>query len=269
MEMGSLGDWKELDQVFNTVNSNGIEAFWIGLRRKLTQDWRWSGNSSWLVHRETIDWGIGEPTLQLGENCAVMDSNGKIRDTFCNTQREFICYRNQSSFSEGDEFIFVTSLNSWSDAQKYCQLFYTDLASVSSAADALRIQILVPEGRLCYIGLFKDDFVWEDQSSSSFRNWEPAQPDGSGECACLMSWNRMMDDRWCGDSRPFLCQYEVTFKKVIRLQLQSNKELNDPDITTSLLQQMKQKLVSLGLSKEMDLRWRYQKNGNVLLTQNN
>ncbi|KAL0189841.1 hypothetical protein M9458_016940, partial [Cirrhinus mrigala] len=58
-----------------------------------------------------------------------------------------------------------------------------------------QIQPLVPEGNVTYIGLFKDAFVWSDNSTSSFRNWESGQPDGSGNCVVYLRQNRLWDDQ--------------------------------------------------------------------------
>ncbi len=68
-----------------------------------------------------------------------------------------------------------------------------------------QIQQLIPAESVTYIGLFKDAFVWCDNSTTSFRNWGSGQPDGSGECVVHLRQNRLWDDVKCSDARPFFC----------------------------------------------------------------
>uniref|UniRef100_A0A672JYS6 C-type lectin domain-containing protein n=1 Tax=Sinocyclocheilus grahami TaxID=75366 RepID=A0A672JYS6_SINGR len=65
---------------------------------------------------------------------------------------------------------------------------------------------LIPAGHFAYIGLFKDDYIWSDNSTSSFRNWDPDQPDESGECvAQRLRDSRLWDDQTCSAQKPFFC----------------------------------------------------------------
>lgn len=68
-----------------------------------------------------------------------------------------------------------------------------------------QIQQLIPTEDVTYMGLFKDAFVWSDNSMSSFRNWESSQPDGSGDCVVHSRQSRLWDDQECSDARPFFC----------------------------------------------------------------
>lgn len=76
-----------------------------------------------------------------------------------------------------------------------------------------QIQQLIPTGAVTYMGLFKDAFVWSDNSMSSFRNWESSQPDGSGDCVVHSRQSRLWDDQECSDARPFFCYDSECFSK--------------------------------------------------------
>lgn len=76
-----------------------------------------------------------------------------------------------------------------------------------------QIQQLIPTEDVTYMGLFKDAFVWSDNSMSSFRNWESSQPDGSGDCVVHSRQSRLWDDQECSDARPFFCYDSECFSK--------------------------------------------------------
>lgn len=104
------------------------------------------------------------------------------------------------------KYKYINEPKPWREAQRYCRQFHTDLVSVRNQDENLQIQQLIPAGQVTYIGLFQDAFAWSDNSASSFRNWDSAQPDGSGKCVAQhLQDHRLWDDQNCGSPRPFFC----------------------------------------------------------------
>ncbi len=104
------------------------------------------------------------------------------------------------------KYVFVNEPKSWRDAQTYCRQHHTELVSVRNEEENHQIQQLIPAGHFAYIGLFKDNYVWSDNSTSSFRNWDSAQPDESGECvAQQLRDSKLWDDQTCSAQKPFFC----------------------------------------------------------------
>lgn len=98
---------------------------------------------------------------------------------------------------------------SWRKAQDHCRLNNSDLASVMSPTENLALQNTItsnnPPPALVWIGLFKDQWEWSDQSGSSFRDWEPSQPNNDGVCCLYDSVRKKWFDRGCSSSYPFYC----------------------------------------------------------------
>uniref|UniRef100_A0A8C1U3F5 C-type lectin domain-containing protein n=1 Tax=Cyprinus carpio TaxID=7962 RepID=A0A8C1U3F5_CYPCA len=92
---------------------------------------------------------------------------------------------------------------------------HTDLVSVRNLDEDQQLQNLVLQNLgqnsgqriLVFIGLFKDDFRWTDNSSSMTRHWSIGEPDGSGACVVhsLSGSNKWADEN-CDQTRPFICQ---------------------------------------------------------------
>lgn len=62
----------------------------------------------------------------------------------------------------------------WKDAEKYCKVNYTDLASVRNEAELQQI-LNITNGLEVWIGLYRNR-LWSDQSSSTFTYWRPKIP---------------------------------------------------------------------------------------------
>ncbi|XP_077083587.1 putative C-type lectin domain family 20 member A [Siphateles boraxobius] len=254
----------EMEELFALEDFTFTESAWIGLKSTSSQEWQWSlSDQEFYKEGETEyrNWGPGEPTNTPGEYCSVMDDKGKLRDTPCKETRTFICYNGQNY--NGQKYILINELKSWREAQSYCRQVHTDLVSVRNPDENLQIQKLIPVG-VKYIGLYRDPFVWSDSNTSSFRNWASNQPDGSGECVAQQLQDpKLWDDQTCSSPRPFFCYAIPVFKQVLRLELESDQNLNDPDVKATILQEIQQRLISQGVSEMSNLQWRQQPNGNI------
>ncbi|KAJ0066384.1 hypothetical protein NL108_012420, partial [Boleophthalmus pectinirostris] len=103
----------------------------------------------------------------------------------------------------------LTDKFTWMEAREYCRTNYTDLASVRNAAEVQMIQS-VAGGQQVWVGLFKDRWLWSDNSASSFRFFiAPKQPYTSTDPMCgamikadLGRWR----ESFCDQKLPFLCK---------------------------------------------------------------
>ncbi|KAK7177243.1 hypothetical protein R3I93_001283 [Phoxinus phoxinus] len=265
-DLASLWDRAELQELLALETFPATESAWIGLKNSSRQLWQWSLADQEFYkdgEAEYRNWGPREPTNTDGEYCSVMDDRGKFRDTQCGTSWTFICYSAQNDNDE--KYILIEEAKPWREAQSHCRQFHTDLASVRNPDENLQVQRLIPAGVVvAYIGLYRDGFVWSDGSESAYRSWDSGQPDRSGECVAQQLQDpRLWDDQACSSPRPFFCYTIPVFKQVLRLELESDQNVNDPDVKATILQQIQQRLISLGMSEMSNVQWRQQPNGHV------
>ncbi|XP_036936502.1 secretory phospholipase A2 receptor-like isoform X2 [Acanthopagrus latus] len=157
----------------------------------------------------------------------------------------------------------VLEEKSWRSAQGYCRQNYHDLASVSSQTENQALQQMLnesgPSTTTFWIGLFRDQWTWSDQSNSSFRYWESDQPNHDGECVLFDTFYETLWDRACGSSFPFYCYSAVTWRYVVRLELKSDSSLNLGDSATSeaILAQIQKRF------EGARVQWRVQPDGTI------
>ncbi|KAL0189890.1 hypothetical protein M9458_016989, partial [Cirrhinus mrigala] len=108
-------------------------------------------------------------------------------------------------FSLRHEFVYVPTPGNWTFALHYCRQHYTDLATVDDQAEHNELLKITEMGNV-WIGLHRTigdgDFIWTDQSSSSFRAWETGQPDDQ---LCVNVYQGKWYDRSCIPQIPFAC----------------------------------------------------------------
>ncbi|XP_016114582.1 macrophage mannose receptor 1 [Sinocyclocheilus grahami] len=264
IDLVTLEDWTDMEELLALENVMSTESAWIGLRKAEYKQWRWADPELYKDgETEYRNWGPKEPTNLGPEYCSVMDFNGKFRDTTCETGRSFICNEPDLYGQIYSKYVLVNKLKSWRDAQSYCRQYHTELVSVRNEDENLQIQQLIPAESVTYIGLFKDAFVWSDNSTSSLRNWQSGQPDGSGDCVVHLRHSRLWDDQKCSDASPFFCYDRTVVRQILRLKVESDQNVNDPDVKAAILEEIKQKLISQGMSVHANLQWKQQANGDV------
>ncbi|RXN24995.1 C-type lectin -2-like protein [Labeo rohita] len=83
-------------------------------------------------------------------------------------------------------FYFIPEHKNWTEAQTYCRLHRTDLATADDQMDYDELLKAIPKDFTDYVwfGLYRTDgtapWVWSDQSKSVFRSWGIGQPNNSG-----------------------------------------------------------------------------------------
>ncbi|XP_058638958.1 secretory phospholipase A2 receptor [Onychostoma macrolepis] len=230
---------------------------WIGLMETGLFHWHWA-----LADRRFYkvgemkyrNWAQFEPDDGLNQDCVIMTYKGLFQNTNCLMLFNLICY---DANSTEQRYIYISFLYTWREAQRYCRQYHTDLVSVRNLDENNQIMKLIPMLGFAYIGLFKDDFVWSDGSTSSFRNWDLLQPDFLGECVALTD-RKFWKTELCGKLKPFFCYRSAASMKrqILRLEVKSPLNVNDPDMQTSILAEIQQRLQKLGVTNVTKLEWR-------------
>ncbi|KAI7809176.1 putative macrophage mannose receptor 1-like [Triplophysa rosa] len=113
------------------------------------------------------------------------------------------------------EYHYINQSMSWSAAQSYCRVRFTDLATVDSMNDVNRTMNKVNDGYSgsVWIGLNRGTqsrWGWStgDDTLAQYSPWYPGDPNGDGECVLFK------DNGWCDCSFTyklyFVCYDETT-----------------------------------------------------------
>ncbi|XP_053533560.1 C-type mannose receptor 2 [Ictalurus punctatus] len=120
----------------------------------------------------------------------------------------------------------MLTLVTWPDAQSYCRVMYTDLATILSDTDWLRFEKEAASKGLAtsaWVGLYNDFSSWRwslndlPLTSVTYTNWSTGQPDNSdGKDACvLIGYYNSWWDEQCTRLLPFIC-YNANFSGAAR-----------------------------------------------------
>ncbi|KAF7692592.1 hypothetical protein HF521_010202 [Silurus meridionalis] len=186
----------------------------------------------------------GTKTLFINESCGAISPDGYWYSLNCISLQQFICYDDYNQ-----EFYSVPYKLIWREAQDYCRYWYTDLAGIHSASEQQAVLSLVPRDYL-WIGLFKDDWRWSDETTSFFRYWGKGKPlslFNISNCVVMqMNDNGMWDDSLCDRKLPFVCYKVTTPKKIqiVKLKVRTQKmtDLNDASMKANILKMFEGKL---------------------------
>nr|XP_055046322.1 uncharacterized protein LOC129432137 [Misgurnus anguillicaudatus] len=189
-------------------------------------------------------------------------------------------------------------LRTWHDAQIYCRLHYTDLAIIRTQTDNDVLDVATPYDDYVWIGMFRDSWKWSDGTNVSAYpiNWASIQPnvDGMDPICVAAELDGYFNDQYCSDLFPFICMYNATTatttttpitttalvtiptlmmvsnsapvtswkQEILRVEIKSGQNLNDPTKMQFILQWIKQKLTVKGLDIT-NMTWKTQPDGNV------
>ncbi|XP_039623897.1 macrophage mannose receptor 1-like [Polypterus senegalus] len=136
--------------------------FWIGL---FNDPWKWSDGAQSKFEK----WNNQEPNnLNLNEKCVEIWPNGTWNDADCSLQKPFICSQKTNNIS--GRYFWINENITWSSAQNYCRVNYTDLVSIRNESENEKI-MKEAQGSPFWIGMFNDGWTWSDGGNSAFRNW--------------------------------------------------------------------------------------------------
>ncbi|XP_058477627.1 macrophage mannose receptor 1-like [Solea solea] len=256
VDLATISNTEDTQQVAAVVEAAGVNSeIWIGLRETGPASWLWSTSTSQGVENYT-NWAESPaPT----HHCGGMRSDGKWLSVLCTTTLPFVCQGDEAS----RELYVVLQNSTWRQAQDYCRQHHQDLASAGTEEqNQALLQMLNQSGSpsLAWMGLFKDEWKWSDQSNASFRYWSSSQPNNDGNCALYTRYSKTWYDRGCTYAHPFLC-YTAIPQTVwtVRMKIESHTliDLNDPTVTEAMLTQFQSKL------EGVKLQWRVQPDGKI------
>lgn len=108
------------------------------------------------------------------------------------------------------QYYYISDGKPWPEAQKYCRLWYTDLATFySSDSLAQAAEVVGSVGEQVWIGLYKN-WAWPSTAGLTdliFNNWEANEPDITDPkkmCAAMQT-NGKWISKDCGELQPFIC----------------------------------------------------------------
>ncbi|XP_039894360.1 macrophage mannose receptor 1-like [Simochromis diagramma] len=111
------------------------------------------------------------------------------------------------------QYHFINKSLTWYEAQSFCRLKYTDLATINNMDDENQL-INTLDVTSSWIGLYNGQtnrWLWSDGSGvTSFTQWSPGEPSNSGgvEACGQMYDNGLWNDAQCGLAMAYVC-YEI------------------------------------------------------------
>uniref|UniRef100_A0A672K1W4 C-type lectin mannose-binding isoform-like n=2 Tax=Sinocyclocheilus grahami TaxID=75366 RepID=A0A672K1W4_SINGR len=190
----------DINQLIQRENSSAGRV-WIGLK----DTWIWSLSDSDFYRENESQYRNWEPSQPNGDgDCVYMDNDGKWHDDQCSTTRHFICYNGISK-----EFVSVREKKDWTEAQKHCTQYHTDLASVRNANENHQIKNIITSPEQAWIGLYRS-WVWSDNSNFTFKHWEKHEPNiGAKKDSICASTGISDEGQWtdelCRELHHFVC----------------------------------------------------------------
>ncbi|KAM3591310.1 uncharacterized protein V6R79_026463 [Siganus canaliculatus] len=229
-DMEDMEDMKKLHEAAGGRKSHA----WIGLYNDSKTEkfvWRWVQPG--VVYNDSeANWVPPEPNNSGGnEHCVMVREKREWNDIDCDTSYAFICYDETNSEKK---YHLVNEVKSWSKAQQFCRKSHTGL--VSGRAQLEEAQKLVGTSNIqWFIGLFRDTWVWSDNSSFLFRNWtEYPSPADPGSCAVTMldkegKWKRENCEKeksfFCLDDNMILIKQNMSWDKALEYCREHHNDL--------------------------------------------
>ncbi|MBN3310755.1 MRC2 protein, partial [Amia calva] len=194
-DLPTIYNIEELQQLLSLIGSLVSIPTWVGLYHD-QNNWQWSSEEA-LIYS---NW-----KTQLF--CAAVNPTGNWLDLNCNEVHPFVCYTETSQPSQ--RYTLVPDEKSWADAQSYCRAHHTDLVSIGNQGENEAVRESAPN-TVFWIGLFNDPWKWSDGGNSTFRLWNPNEPNNwLGAEKCVQVLQGKMNDGSCATPLPFFCYEEV------------------------------------------------------------
>ncbi|XP_044035025.1 secretory phospholipase A2 receptor-like [Siniperca chuatsi] len=259
-DLATIGSHDDMKRLVNMTAASGVTTeIWIGLKETGVASWLWSVGETQTSHglAEYTNWAIFPNSSHY---CGGMRGDGKWLSALCETTLPFVCQEYKGSSG----VYVVLQEQSWRQAQEYCRLKNSDLASVRSQTENQALQQTVNENgtslSLVWIGLFRDEWKWSDKSDSSFRYWDSSQPNNDGVCSLYNPSSKNWYDRGCTNSYFFFCYNEKkVMRQIVRVEMKSDPFFNFSvsAVSKAILNQIQKKY------EGVKLQWSVQPDGNI------
>ncbi|XP_015229290.1 PREDICTED: macrophage mannose receptor 1-like [Cyprinodon variegatus] len=255
IDLATMEDMDEIQMALQTVADRYTDAVWIGLHRGSTLKWHWSIAEKDFYkdgQKDNLKWGY-----QGGDNCAVL-LNGALHTYDCTSNRLSVCFDRRKQGAA--QYVLIPEQMTWTASRDFCRKNYTDLVSLRNDTEYQTVQN-VANGKIVFVGLFRDPWQWSDLTDSSMRYWRESQlmkTTNSESCVAMMKTESgKWGDRKCTEEHPFLCKCKTKLQFVkLRISLQhSTLDLNDAMVQNNILEKMKQKL-SASINGIIRLSWK-------------
>ncbi|KAM6894150.1 C-type mannose receptor 2-like [Lycodopsis pacificus] len=180
-DLATVFDMTDMNRLHDSARNQGDA--WIGLHKQnnVNRTWLWSLPGVEFNDSET-EWADGEPT----------DGNNNRENCVKQIQNKFHLIKQEKT---------------WREAQSYCREHHTDLVSGPTQLndEEFKTEIEPERNRRVWIGLFRDTWRWSDESSSSFRSWDPDlfKDEDNKRCATVSNGKWSSDE--CSNTKPFFC----------------------------------------------------------------
>ncbi|XP_058865244.1 lymphocyte antigen 75-like [Acipenser ruthenus] len=187
------------------IRKDGDKAFWIGLFNNL---WKWSDGGD----LDFQNWNSGKLSGDENKKCVSIHNEETWKDEKCDTELPFFCY------DDGRQLFLVTENKTWEEAVEYCRSNHTDLVSIESKAEQIRVmkkagnatssQVWLGLRKSCTFGFW----YWVDGAKHGYDQWAPGCPCQSEPNHCG-AMDRMNGYNWtaqsCSERFNFICYKEM------------------------------------------------------------
>uniref|UniRef100_A0A671TZD2 Mannose receptor, C type 1b n=1 Tax=Sparus aurata TaxID=8175 RepID=A0A671TZD2_SPAAU len=218
--------------VISQLGYASTDELWIGLN-----DIRTEGLFDWSDHSPVTftSWEFGKPSVSTGaEDCVIIaGEKGNWGDRSCDEQHGFICMKQSSTDSTGDEvqmdlgckigwkkhgsycYFVGTETKTFDEAKDDCEASGSYLADVSNGVDNAFLVSLVglrPE-KYFWLGLSNqkniDEFMWTKGNSVRFTHWNTGMPGYSQGCVAMTTG--VLAGLWdllpCTNRSKYICKH--------------------------------------------------------------
>ncbi|KAM6894261.1 C-type mannose receptor 2-like [Lycodopsis pacificus] len=150
---------------------------------------------------------LNDPVRNQGEAWIGLRNQNDVNRTWLN--RKWFWSLPGVEFNDNtnqNKFHLIKQEKTWREAQSYCREHHTDLVSGPTQLndEEFKTEIEPERNRRVWIGLFRDTWRWSDESSSSFRSWDPEKfKDEGDKCVTVSNGNWSSDE--CNHTKPFFC----------------------------------------------------------------
>uniref|UniRef100_A0A8C4RT36 Secretory phospholipase A2 receptor-like n=1 Tax=Erpetoichthys calabaricus TaxID=27687 RepID=A0A8C4RT36_ERPCA len=183
---------EQLSDISKNYPNNNYDSFWIGLYHDI-DIWQWSNGEI----PNYYNW-------KRNLFCAYVKMDGSWMDSSCDLFLPFMCYKDTENINRS--YFWINRSMTWSSAQNYCRVNYTDLVSIRNESENQKIMKTAQRVNF-WIGLFNNQWKWSDGQNLTFQNWDQTCQghDKSEQCGYITSNGKWSAYSCSSTGGPFFC----------------------------------------------------------------